>query len=156
MGAASHAGRGCDPAPDPLFLGPGTLRAAGSGGELGDAAAGDAHNGGGGGGGWGCRVGQPPAPLPLHELARRVRELVATESDLALRINVMSFGFKYGIPLDADHAARELFEPVVQRSRSSNVFPRGGARRGGLRAGQGRIQTRLGVAGRGPRRRRSP
>ena len=31
-------------------------------------------------------------------------------------------------PLDADHAARELFEPVVQRSRSSNVFPRGGAR----------------------------
>jgi len=31
-------------------------------------------------------------------------------------------------PLDADHAARELFEPVVQRSRSSNVFTRGGAR----------------------------
>ena len=31
-------------------------------------------------------------------------------------------------PLDADHAARKLFEPVVQRSRSSNVFTRGGAR----------------------------
>ena len=31
-------------------------------------------------------------------------------------------------PMDADHAARELFEPVVQRSRSSNVFTRGGAR----------------------------
>ena len=31
-------------------------------------------------------------------------------------------------PLDADHAARELFDPVVQRSRSSNVFTRGGAR----------------------------
>ena len=31
-------------------------------------------------------------------------------------------------PMDADHAARELFNPVVQRSRSSNVFTRGGAR----------------------------
>ena len=31
-------------------------------------------------------------------------------------------------PVDADHAARELFDPVVQRSRSSNVFTRGGAR----------------------------
>ena len=31
-------------------------------------------------------------------------------------------------PLDADHAARELFEPVVRLNRSSNVFPRGGAR----------------------------
>ena len=31
-------------------------------------------------------------------------------------------------PMDADHAARELFDPVVQRSRSSNVFTRGGAR----------------------------
>ena len=28
----------------------------------------------------------------VHDLARRVRELVAHESDLALRINVMSFG----------------------------------------------------------------
>ena len=31
-------------------------------------------------------------------------------------------------PMDADHAARELFDPVVQRSRSSTVFTRGGAR----------------------------
>ena len=31
-------------------------------------------------------------------------------------------------PLDADHAARELFEPVVRLNRSSNVFTRGGAR----------------------------
>jgi len=31
-------------------------------------------------------------------------------------------------PLDADHAARLLFEPVVARGRSSNVFTRGGAR----------------------------
>lgn len=31
-------------------------------------------------------------------------------------------------PLDADHAARELFAPVVERGRTSNVFTRGGAR----------------------------
>ena len=31
-------------------------------------------------------------------------------------------------PLDADHAARELFEPVIQAGRSSNVFTPGGAR----------------------------
>ncbi|WP_235931410.1 MULTISPECIES: Pup--protein ligase [Actinomyces] len=31
-------------------------------------------------------------------------------------------------PLDADHAARELFAPVVARGRSSNVFTRAGAR----------------------------
>ena len=41
--------RGADatPHPTPFFFGPGTLRAAGSSGELGDAAARDAHNGGG-------------------------------------------------------------------------------------------------------------
>lgn len=47
----------------------------------------------------------------VHDLARRVRELVARESDLALRINVMSFGFKYGIPLDADHVLDVRFIP---------------------------------------------
>ena len=31
-------------------------------------------------------------------------------------------------PLDADHAARLLFDPVIARSRTSNVFTRGGAR----------------------------
>ena len=39
----------------------------------------------------------------VHDLARKVRELVAQESDLKLNVNVMSFGFKYGIPLDADY-----------------------------------------------------
>ncbi|WP_194948061.1 RNase adapter RapZ [Actinomyces trachealis] len=47
--------------------------------------------------------------LSVHGLARRVRELVATESDLALKVHVMSFGFKYGIPLDADHVADMRF-----------------------------------------------
>lgn len=39
----------------------------------------------------------------VHDLARRVRELVAEEGDMRLRITVMSFGFKHGIPMDADH-----------------------------------------------------
>ena len=47
----------------------------------------------------------------VHDLARRVRELVATESDLALRVTVMSFGFKYGLPLDADHVVDVRFIP---------------------------------------------
>ena len=47
----------------------------------------------------------------VHDLARRVRELVAHESDLALRINVMSFGFKYGVPLDADFVFDMRFLP---------------------------------------------
>ena len=47
----------------------------------------------------------------VHDLARRVRELVAKESELALKINVMSFGFKYGIPLDADFVLDVRFIP---------------------------------------------
>ena len=47
----------------------------------------------------------------VHDLARRVRELVAKESELALKINVMSFGFKYGIPLDADYVLDVRFIP---------------------------------------------
>ena len=47
----------------------------------------------------------------VHDLARRVRELVATESDLALQVTVMSFGFKYGLPMDADHVVDVRFIP---------------------------------------------
>ena len=43
----------------------------------------------------------------VHDLARHVRELVATESELAL----MSFGFKYGLPMDADHVLDVRFIP---------------------------------------------
>lgn len=49
--------------------------------------------------------------LSVHDLARRIRELVANESDLALRVAVMSFGFKYGIPMDADHVLDVRFIP---------------------------------------------
>lgn len=39
----------------------------------------------------------------VHDLAREVRATITSEGEDILRINVMSFGFKYGIPLDADH-----------------------------------------------------
>ncbi|PHP52069.1 RNase adapter RapZ [Actinomyces ruminis] len=47
----------------------------------------------------------------VHDLARRIRELVAHESDLGLRVTVMSFGFKYGLPMDADHVLDVRFIP---------------------------------------------
>lgn len=41
--------------------------------------------------------------LSVHDLAREVRAAVTSGPEEALRVNVVSFGFKYGIPLDADH-----------------------------------------------------
>jgi UPF0042 nucleotide-binding protein len=45
----------------------------------------------------------------VHDLAREVRNSVAEGSHEALRINIVSFGFKYGIPLDADHVVDMRF-----------------------------------------------
>ena len=45
----------------------------------------------------------------VHDLAREVRAMVSEPSQDKLRINVMSFGFKYGIPLDADLVADMRF-----------------------------------------------
>ncbi|WP_407343507.1 RNase adapter RapZ [Pengzhenrongella phosphoraccumulans] len=47
--------------------------------------------------------------LNVHDLAREVRSAVAGTSDETLRITIMSFGFKYGIPLDADHVVDVRF-----------------------------------------------
>lgn len=47
--------------------------------------------------------------LSVHDLARRVRELVGVGDDERLRLTVMSFGFKYGLPLDADHVVDVRF-----------------------------------------------
>ena len=49
--------------------------------------------------------------LSVHELARRVREVVAADAELPLRVTVMSFGFKYGLPMDADHVLDVRFIP---------------------------------------------
>jgi UPF0042 nucleotide-binding protein len=45
----------------------------------------------------------------VHDLAREVRDVVAGAATDALRINVLAFGFKYGLPLDADHVADVRF-----------------------------------------------
>jgi UPF0042 nucleotide-binding protein len=46
----------------------------------------------------------------VHELGRIVRSAVSTsEQEDELRVNVVSFGFKYGIPLDADHVVDVRF-----------------------------------------------
>lgn len=47
--------------------------------------------------------------LSVHDLARRVRELLATERDARVHVSVVSFGFKYGLPLDADHVVDVRF-----------------------------------------------
>lgn len=47
--------------------------------------------------------------LNVHDLARTIKESLGTEADLALRLNVVSFGFKYGLPIDADHVVDVRF-----------------------------------------------
>jgi len=47
--------------------------------------------------------------LSVHDLARKVRELVGDPAEARLQLTVMSFGFKYGIPLDADHVVDVRF-----------------------------------------------
>lgn len=47
--------------------------------------------------------------LNVHDLAREVRSVVASGAEDALRISVVSFGFKYGLPLDADHVVDMRF-----------------------------------------------
>ncbi|MBM7825394.1 UPF0042 nucleotide-binding protein [Arcanobacterium pluranimalium] len=49
--------------------------------------------------------------LSVHDLARKVRELVSTEQEARVHLTVMSFGFKYGLPVDADHVADVRFLP---------------------------------------------
>ncbi|GAA4726516.1 RNase adapter RapZ [Isoptericola chiayiensis] len=45
----------------------------------------------------------------VHDLAKEVRDAVAGGAVDSLRINVVAFGFKYGLPLDADHVADVRF-----------------------------------------------
>ena len=47
--------------------------------------------------------------LNVHDLAREVRAVVASGAEDALRISILSFGFKYGLPLDADHVVDMRF-----------------------------------------------
>lgn len=47
--------------------------------------------------------------MSVHDLARSVRDVVVTETDAALRITLVSFGVKYGLPLDSDHVVDVRF-----------------------------------------------
>ena len=38
----------------------------------------------------------------IHQLEKKVEEIFHTDGDADLRVNVLSFGYKYGIPVDAD------------------------------------------------------
>jgi RNase adapter protein RapZ len=49
--------------------------------------------------------------LNVHELRARLRDTFGSTAETALRVNVMSFGFKYGLPLDADMVADCRFLP---------------------------------------------
>ncbi|MGG5172606.1 RNase adapter RapZ [Pseudarthrobacter sp. J1738] len=49
--------------------------------------------------------------LNVHGLATAVTELFAETGPVALRLNVMSFGFKYGLPVDANYVADVRFIP---------------------------------------------
>ena len=49
--------------------------------------------------------------LTVHDLARQIRSAVADETSADMHVTVMSFGFKYGLPLDADHVADVRFLP---------------------------------------------
>ena len=40
--------------------------------------------------------------LNIHQLEKRISELFQSESLSALKVNILSFGYKYGIPADAD------------------------------------------------------
>ena len=49
--------------------------------------------------------------LNVHQLAHDVTDVFGDEAGPALRVSVVSFGFKYGLPLDADHVADVRFLP---------------------------------------------
>ncbi len=49
--------------------------------------------------------------LNVHQLTDRITEAFGTEETIRLKVTVISFGFKYGIPVDADFVADMRFLP---------------------------------------------
>ncbi|TNU76998.1 RNase adapter RapZ [Miniimonas arenae] len=47
--------------------------------------------------------------LTVHQLAAQVRSVVAGEGERPIQVSIVSFGFKYGLPLDADHVVDVRF-----------------------------------------------
>ncbi|MEE1620195.1 RNase adapter RapZ [Zafaria sp. Z1313] len=50
-------------------------------------------------------------PMNVHALATAITELFSESGPVVLRLNVMSFGFKYGLPSDANYVADVRFIP---------------------------------------------
>ena len=42
------------------------------------------------------------SPLNIHQLEKKINEYFIEDSNADLRVNILSFGYKYGIPIDAD------------------------------------------------------
>ena len=78
--------------------------------------------------------------LNVHQLTARIRESFGDPDATRLQINVISFGFKYGIPIDADYVADMRFLPNPHWQ--PKLRPKSG-----LRPRRGRL--REGPAGRG-------
>ncbi|MDA8322691.1 MAG: RNase adapter RapZ [Actinomycetota bacterium] len=49
--------------------------------------------------------------MNIHDLRARMRDAFGSEKDTAIRVTVLSFGFKYGLPVDADMVADCRFLP---------------------------------------------
>ena len=49
--------------------------------------------------------------LNVHQLTERIRDAFGTPEQVRLKVTVISFGFKYGIPVDADFVADMRFLP---------------------------------------------
>lgn len=49
--------------------------------------------------------------LNVHQLSAKVIDMFSDDGPATLRITVMSFGFKYGLPVDADHVVDVRFLP---------------------------------------------
>lgn len=49
--------------------------------------------------------------INIHQLARQITETFADDASRGLQVTVMSFGFKYGLPTDADVVADMRFLP---------------------------------------------
>ena len=49
--------------------------------------------------------------LNVHQLTDRIAHHFGTEETTAIQVSVVSFGFKYGIPIDADFVADMRFLP---------------------------------------------
>jgi RNase adapter protein RapZ len=49
--------------------------------------------------------------MNVHTLATNITELFSDSGPIVLRLNVMSFGFKYGLPVDANFVADARFIP---------------------------------------------